>query len=309
MKHIVLLFLFFIANLALGQKLDWIPFNWNGDSVSGRYIDKLYITIPVSIENLPHKFNMQFDLGAKTTMVYGKSFEPYAQMYPQVLNKIDTNLFFWMENGKNFMLKDINFSLGRVNFGKTNLGLFKDFGDAILVDSVFTNSEKHIGTIAPDLFQDKILIIDFPKKQICVVNELPIMYAKAKFQPYKIKDGRIKIPLTIEGKTEDLLFDTGSSLFALMTTEKRARAISNEKDIDSLKISSWGEYYYVYGKKIKEKIKFGQKKLSAALVFYDRLNKFDKFYDEEKIWGITGNAYFLKNTVIIDYKQRLFGVY
>ena len=32
------------------QPLNWIPFNWIGDKVSGRYFDKLAITIPVTLD-------------------------------------------------------------------------------------------------------------------------------------------------------------------------------------------------------------------------------------------------------------------
>lgn len=308
MKLFFTLTFLLISDITFGQKIEWIPFNWQGDSVSGKYLDKLYITIPVTIDNMPNKFNMQFDLGAKSTMIYGKSFENYLDNNKNLSKKIDTSLVFWMDNGKNFKFKNVDFKLGKVSFGNRDIGLFKDFGDIIPIDSIITNSEKHIGTIAPDLFQDKILIIDYPNKRICVTSELPKQFVKANFRPYKIKDGRIKIPFLINNKQEDLLFDTGSSLFALMTTEERAKQISNEKIIDSLKISSWGEYYMVYGQTVNSKIKFGKKELKPATVFYDRLNKFDKFYDEEKIWGNTGNAYFLNNIVIIDYKKKLFGV-
>ena len=32
------------------------------------------------------------------------------------------------------------------------------------------------------------------------------------------------------------------------------------------------------------------------------------FIDKENIWGITGNSFFLKNIIIIDYKNKKFGV-
>jgi len=36
------------------------------------------------------------------------------------------------------------------------------------------------------------------------------------------------------------MFDTGSSLFALMTTTEKAIEISTKPILDSLKMSSWG---------------------------------------------------------------------
>jgi hypothetical protein len=104
------------------------------------------------------------------------------------------------------------------------------------------------------------------------------------------------------------MFDTGSSLFALITTTEKANEISSKPITDSLKISSWGEYYMVYGQTIKSKIMFGQKQLNKAVVYFDNRQNNSNFYKEEEIWGITGNAYFLNNVVIIDYKNKRFGV-
>ncbi len=290
------------------QKLNWIQFNWIGDSVSGRYFDKLAITIPVTLDKLPHQFNMQLDLGAVTTVIYGNSIQPYLVKYAELKNKIDTTLTFLMQGQKTSMFKSMGLKLGNVSFGNVNMCYFEKFGDSISMDSINSLSVKHIGTIAPDIFQDKLLIIDYSNKRICISDDLPKAYSKAFFMPYKIRNGRIKIPFIIGEKEEDVLFDTGASLFALMTTEKRAMEISGSQISDSLKGSNWGESFWFFGKKTNVKIKFGHKEFKPALVFYDQLNKFDKFYEEESIWGITGNAYFLNNVIIIDYKNKRFGV-
>jgi hypothetical protein len=308
MKKTLLMLLLTICSTMEAQKINWIPFDWVGESIEGRYFDKLLITIPVSLDKLPHRFNMQFDLGAVNTVVYGNSFKAFLAKYPDLNAKIDTSLKFRIQSQTNYMFKNVAFKLGRVSFGNRNIGYFKNFGDDIAADSVNTKSEKHIGTIAPDLFLNKILIIDYPNKRIAVIATLPKQFAKVAFQPFKIEDGRIKIPLNINNKTEDLMFDTGSSLFSIITTEASANQISKAPAVDSLKISSWGEYYMVYGQKITSVIKFGNKILEPSVVFYDKQHRTDQFNKVEKIWGVTGNAYFMKNMVIIDYKNKRFGV-
>jgi hypothetical protein len=308
MKKSIIILLLNIYSAANAQKINWIPFNWEGAEIEGKYFDKLIITIPIKLDNLPHRFNMQFDLGAINTMIYGNSFKEYLVKYPTFKSKIDTTLKFRAQSQTHYMFKNVAFKLGSVSFGNRNIGHFKGFGDDIPADSVNTKLEKHIGTIAPDLFQDKILIIDYPNKRIASVNHLPIQYKKAAFQSFKMEEGRIKIPLNINNKTEDLMFDTGSSLFQLITTEANAIQISNGPAIDSLKISSWGDYYMVYGNKVNSAIKFDTKTLQPAVVYFDKKHKSDQFNKDEKIWGITGNAYFLKNIIIIDYKNKKFGV-
>jgi hypothetical protein len=44
-KHglsLILLFFIFIG-CSQKQSLDWVPFNWEGDTISGKYIEKAYI--------------------------------------------------------------------------------------------------------------------------------------------------------------------------------------------------------------------------------------------------------------------------
>ncbi|MBP6385136.1 MAG: hypothetical protein KA327_00800 [Pseudarcicella sp.] len=97
----------------------------------------------MSIDNLPSKFNMQFDLGAIDTHIYGNSIKPYLETYSELKNKIDTTLKFRIQSQTNFKFKDIDFKLGNVSFGKRNIGHFKNFGDPISIDSINTKTEQH----------------------------------------------------------------------------------------------------------------------------------------------------------------------
>jgi len=302
------IFIFLVSNTLCAQNQNWIRFKWVGDSIAGRYFDKLAMVVPITIENLPYKFQMQFDLGAVNTVVYGKTIKPYLEKHPFLQSKIDTTLVFWIQSQRNYKFKNLNLKLDKVLFPSTQVGLFKNYGDSLTVDSITTKTVKHIGTIAPDLFKDKILIIDFPNKKMCVVDKLPIKYSNASFVVYREKEGRIFLPFLINAKEYELLFDTGSSIFQLITTEQNASEIGEQRDEDSIKISSWGDYYNVYGKKVKSEIKLGIKLFRSAMVYYDKKHKFDQFYKDQKIWGITGNAFFTTNTIIIDYKNKKFGV-
>ena len=293
---------------ACGQALRWVPFNWQAATLSGRHFDKSAITVPVTLDNLPHKFNMQLDLGAVTTVVYGNTIAPYLEKYPALKAKMDTTLTFRIQSQKNVKLAGVALTLGGVSFGRHDIGYFKNYGDSLTATALARQDEVHVGTLAPDLFQGKVLVIDYPRKRLCVSNKVPAEFAKAAFQPFRLKDGRIQIPLRIDGKPQYLLFDTGASLFALWTDEPRALAATTGPVRDSLKISSWGEYYYVYGRQVNGAVSFGGKRLPTTLAFYDKKGRYTKFFEEENMWGMTGNAYFLNNIVIIDYKNRVFGV-
>ena len=302
-------FLLFVSTIAANaQDLKWIPFKWTGDSISGKYFDKSSIVIPVKIENIPASFNMQFDLGAIKTVIYGNSIQPYLAAYPDLKNKIDTSKKFLIQGTKNPVFTNMVLQMGTTSFKGIEIGYFKNFGRKINQDSILSGTEKHIGTIGPDLFQNKILIIDYPRKRIGVCEKLPEQYKSATFQPFKSDDGRPKIPLVINDKTEYLLFDTGSSLFTLTTTKKDALQTASPEIVDSLSVFSWGKKLTYYGVRTNKPIKFGHKVLDGSIVYYDEQETFQDFYKFAKIWGLTGNVFFLKNTVIIDYKNKIFGV-
>lgn len=243
-------------------------------------------------------------------MLYGNAIQPYLNQSETLKQKIDTTSEVWIQGQRNPTIKGVNLKLDQVLFRNLDVALFEGFGDTLTVDSVKTRTVKHVGTIAPDLFQNKILIIDYPKHRLCVVDELPKSYSKANFVDFKLKEGRIKIPFVINNKERDLLFDTGSSLFTLFTSEANIKDVSDPSTAvsDSIEISTWGNYYYVYGNEVVSDVKLGDKLMPNTTAFYTTLEDMTSFFDEEEIWGITGNAYFLSNTVIIDYKNNRFGI-
>jgi len=295
-------------NPIFGQKCECFNFEWQGASVSGRYIPNAAITIPISIDDLPYEFNMQLDLGAVESMFYGNSIKPYFQLHAELTNKIDSTQTFYIQSQENVKLRNVNLKMGEINFENIEVGLFSGFGDTLTIDSVKTKNSKHIGTIAPDVFQSKIVIIDYPKSEICIADKIPRKYKNLNYQEFTLEQGRIKLPFEIMGKTEMLMFDTGSSMFSLITTQLNAEQISDKIIVDSLQITSWGEEYTIYGLNVVSNVKFSGENLPPALVYYFKKPIYDQFFEQEDMWGITGNSYFSSKTMVIDYGSNKVGI-
>ena len=179
----------------VAEPVPWIPFEWVGDTISGRFFDKLAINLPFSIEGIPHQFSSQFDLGATSTMVYGNAFVPYLEAFSEVAAALDTaNKDYQIQGQSVGALKGVTFSLGDVVFSDQELLYFDGFGDTLTVDSIASASVKHIGTVGPDLFQNKVLLIDFPNQRIASVDSLPTDYRdNATLVDMKLDHGRIKL--------------------------------------------------------------------------------------------------------------------
>ena len=296
------------TSLSFGQQHGCFDFTWEGATTSGRYIPKISMNVPVTVDGLPHEFTMQLDLGAVTTNLYGNSFQAYMDAYPSLIDKIDSTKTFMIQNEKHIMFGGMRLTMGAIEFNNVDIGLFVGYGTLITADSVKTKTSKHIGTIAPDLFQDQVVIIDYPNNRICLSEELPSEYINLNFQDLVLEGGRIKIPFNINERKEMLLFDTGSSMFSLLTTKNNAKLISDGIVADSLSVNSWGNDIPVYGSKMTTDVKFGGKSLPTELVYFVNDPQFDAGFEQMGIWGITGNAYFSSNTIIIDYRNKKIAV-
>ena len=293
------------------EDISWIPFEWVGDTIGGRFFDKVAISLPFSIQGIPHRFSSQFDLEATSTMVYENAFAPYLEVFPEVAATLDTvNRNSWIQGQPVDVLKGVTFSLGTVAFSDQELLYFEGFGDTLTVDSISSASVKHIGTVGSDLFQDKVLLIDFPNQRIASVDSLPTVYQNdATLVDMKLDQGRIKLPLSVDGTTHDFMFDTGSSLFPLIVTSEDWNLLGDlSAAIDTIEISSWGEYYDVFGVPIDVPVALGEYRLPEGNVYANLREDFQQFFSEEAIMGITGNTYFLDAVIIVDYRNNRFGV-
>ena len=299
---------FFISFLILTgssqkQSLEWIPFNWEGDTISGKYIDKAFIYIPVKIDDLPYDFTMQLDLGTIETQFYENSIKPYLKEFTSLANKLDS-----IESDKNIMFRDVNLQMG--TFGlKLDVWHHRNFGEEIPKDSLHSNTPKHIGTIALDIFQNKILVIDYKSCRLAISESMPDEYKDIPAEGFELNNGIIKLPFLINGKECKLMFDTGSSPFALVTSKERALEISDSVITDSLSGPLWwGREITFYGLEINKTIKLGGKVLKNERVYYDKDRLWDEIYKSQNVWGIAGNAYFLDHILILDLKNKLFRV-
>jgi hypothetical protein len=305
-KQGIALMILFLSFTGCSQKssLEWIPFLWEGDTISGKYIEKAYMYIPVKIDGLPHDFTMQLDLGTYSTLFYGNAIQPYLDEYPSLAEKLGP-----ARGIDSLLFKHINLQMGTVGFNDIDVWHRKNFGNVISKDSIYPATPKHIGTIAPDLFQDKILVIDYKAGRLAVSDSLPAEYTDLPAEAFELADGIMKLPFHINGKACTLMFDTGSSPFQLVTAKERALEISNSIITDSLSGPLWwGNEITFYGLEINKPIEFGGKALQSGMVYYDKEGLWEEVYNSFQVWGITGNAYFFNNTVIIDYKNKLFRV-
>ena len=187
-----------------------------------------------------------------------------------------------------------------------------NYGDP--VDSSDYNKKQpiRIGSWGADVCQNKVLVIDFQKQKMSFLNELPQdAYKMVDFVDIEIKNNRPHIPVTINGKKYYLLYDSGASLFPIMTVKKYWDIINPVAITDTIKrVSTWGKYSDVYGAKMQSEIRLGNTLLKPQIIYYhpDPYKYHEPIFNEAGVIGSFGNSYFFDRVVVIDFKNKKFGL-
>ena len=270
---------------------------WKSDSIQNMLVEKAFFFVPVKIEGIRENLYMQFDTGIPETCFYGIT-----------LNKLlESNTSMKTEYSKDSIqfLKNPVLNIGEMKFKADKIEMLKRGSEKI--DSSFII----IGSIGLDAIVGRTLILDFKKNKIAIteknINQL------GKSFDFIANSSVDKFPLLIPAKIGEentrLFFDSGSSMFSLLTSEKRLAKLQSKKKIEKLCcISSGGKDYEIYRKQISENIQIGNNIKKEEYVYgFFRLNFID-YIPSSIIYGITGNRMFDNEIIVIDNKKNILGI-
>ncbi|NOX87353.1 MAG: hypothetical protein GXO86_15580 [Chlorobi bacterium] len=289
--------------------ISWIRFEWEGDTIGGKYYEKLAMFVPFRIEGIPYKFTSQLDLGAPMTMVYGNTFMPLLKNFPNIAGKLDTINTKYVIQGKEVGgLNNISFYLDTVLFKNQKIALFKDYGDTLSSNNIKKDTVIHIGTTGSNLFKGKILAIDFVNNRFAILDSLS-NDGENKLIDIIIENGRIKVPVIINGEKVYVLYDTGSSFASLyLSTKNWNKYRDTTSTLDTIMITAWGTRYPLFISKTNIEIKVGNMIFRPKTIMANNLEPYYEFYKREKIIGLMGNQLFYNKILIIDFKNKKFGL-
>jgi len=280
-------------------------FYWSPAEISGRHFDKAAMYLPISLDTVTEIHYSQFDLGSDWTILYQNNFKSITDYnYLKFDSLSDSN-----PERPCFLIKDVDLNIGKINFGKRNVLGFYNYGEPIIRKKNAPVSENSIGTIGADIFQNKILVINFPNQTISVLDTTnSALENYFSFEKCKIENKRIMVPIILKGKTRFFMYDTGASLFPMMTSFNNWKEITNQKINDTLSVTNFGNPVIMFGSNASKEINIGRKTLADFVVYYAKDNNFDKMFEQLKCDGIIGNAFFFNNTICIDFKTKRFGI-
>lgn len=288
-------------------EISWSEFIWSNQVINGKQYEKTAMLIPCKIEGIENSLTFQFDTGSNLTMLYGNSLSSFYFQNQNLESHISgfdfpVNLYF---SKKKPFFKNLKISFGDYSFTNKSAFIKENYGSNYKTKSIKEGDTIHIGTIGADLFQGKVLIIDYPKQKFAICDEMPEQF-KNKLTDIELDTfGRPILPLQINSEQYRILFDNGSSLFPIITTSKNINTFSKNPVIDSIEVSSWGKKHMVDSRMITDTFNLAGKKFCNVKVYENHSGLgIDKETD-----GMTGNALFWNNTIAIDFKNKKIAIH
>lgn len=267
--------LFLVPLLSFGQYSQEIKFIWKAAESRSQKFEKAVMLVPVQFNSDTTTYFLQFDTGATHSYLYSNRLKCF-----------------------NSSERSMETSLGKI--------LFRDN------KSIKATAEKNasIGTLGANFLKDKVVQINFVDQTIKI--DTPYDTTDYLIKPLNTLNGRPVLEVSINGKEQNLLYDTGSSLFGIWTTKKNWKRLREKSDpIGSFPISSWDKsnigYYSGIDKTLPAIISGSNHPLDIQVWYVDNRN-YKKFFHQNNLFGILGNQPFLHREIILDYQTKVFGI-
>lgn len=276
-----------------------IDFVWHGDTLNAQWEPHAALLIPVKLPGCPKVFYMQFDTGARLSLLYTEKVNDIRARYPKSLGVDSASRVLNQQfniAGKAILAKEI---VLRTQSGK---GVNWKNKKAIEV----------IGTLGVDLIDNKVLIMDYPGKKLVVANQIPAnISANLKLTRFMFISNSILLPVVIQQKRVMLYFDSGSSAYELLTNKATALALSmpDAKPVTQ-QVRSMDKMITAVIYPTKDSITIASQKLPIRRATYMEGVSNNQVEQMMKLGmgGMTGNQLFINSVLVIDTKNKQFGV-
>lgn len=272
---------------------------WVNDTIGGEIIQKTAFYVPVKIEGIKEALYMQFYSGNAATVLYGKTLKRLLKKYPSVKTSFSKDNVAYLNNA--------TINIGKLKFKSKEIKIL-----ATMVSSEIDSSFIKIGTLGFDTFVGRTLILNFKTNKIAITTK-SIAELDGKFEIIEnasVNKFPLLIPVKIGENNTRLFYDTGSSMFSLLTSETKLAILKSDKKTDTLCcISSWGKDYKIYRKQINQSIAIGTSIHKGEYIYgfikLKRVNYLPNWF----LFGMTGNRLFENQIIAIDNKNNKFGIH
>ena len=274
-----------------------VPFIWKGDSINGQWEHYAAMLIPVKLVGCPKQFYMQFDVGVPYSLFYRNKLKAISSQYPHAIQVSDSA----------GMGKEVSFIVGQTKIIAHEMMLKQLGATHINWDN---SAIEIIGTLGADLIENKTVLIDYPGKKISIGYIIPERSALTLID-FIYANRSIILPALIKGKKTMLYFDSSSSAFELLTNKETAAMLTLPGATPvTYPVTSWGKILNATSYASGDSIEIASIKIPLNKVTYiegasdAQVNRMMKM----GIGGMTGNKLFLNSILVLDIKNKQFGI-
>jgi len=266
------------------------PMRWASSRFGDRIEPRAAVLLPIRFDGVDKTFYAQFDLGAKSTVFYGKTLAAASVKIPA------------LKPGPKGQPGALGFTIGDLRVSIPKPGVRADIGDPnIAWDD--PEAVDLIGTIGVDMLEGRVLMIDFKAMRLHVGDAAPReLAAQARWSPMALKSRWVLLDATLEGKPTKLLLDTGSSAFALLIDKTRWSEMTTGQDTESFAVNSWGKKLMAHTAPTKARVVIGglETPLGDATYIEGTSAMQGLMMRATGMGGMTGNRLFFDRVLILD---------
>lgn len=271
---------------------------WKSGSLGDTKIDKIAFFVPVKIEGLDGNLFMQFDTGTSKTVIYGKTLDAISNSKSSTITYYNNDSIRYFKNPR--------ITIGSAKMIGDKIKVLSKMGKNTQIDSSFIV----IGTIGFDAVVGRTLILDFKNNQFGLTRKSSdsLDYSLDYVDEASVDRFPFLVPVKIGNVKTKLFYDTGSSMFPILTSNKKLQNI-NKNNVDTLCcVSNWGRKLPVFRKEMNMPIVFGNSTVESKYIYSAELLDNMDYSPNWFLFGMTGNKIFNDKIIVIDTKNNRFGI-
>jgi hypothetical protein len=276
-----------------------IDFVWQGDTLNTQWEPHAALLIPVKLPGCPKVFYMQFDTGARLSLLYTEKVNDIRAKYSKSLGKDSSSKLLNQQfsiASKNILAKEIvlRTQSGKGINWKNNKGI------------------EVIGTLGMDLIENKVLVMNYPGKKLIIANAIPAgLNSQLKLSKFMLISNSILLPVELQQKKVILYFDSGSSAYELLTNKATCLALStpDAKPVTQ-QVRSMDKMLTAVIYPTRDSITLASQKLPIKRATYMEGVSNSQVEQMMKLGmgGMTGNQLFINSILVIDTRNKQFGI-
>ena len=275
--------------LSVSHAAERIPLRWLASDGNPHAA----LLLPVKIDGIADVFYMQLDTGAPSTVFYRTSLQSILETHPAA---------FAIEAGKQEV--GLGFAIGGLDIRSPRFALL-DYGSK--VESGNPQAANIIGSIGTDLLEKRVLVLDFRQDECAFLRAVP----EAGFAEFQFKKRRILLPARIGDQPRTLLYDSGSSGYALLTGKQewdRLKTPGGQVKLE--KGNSWGRTLKVMTAPADQGLTIAGATLPLTEVTYvEGMSKMQEWLMRSSgMQGMVGNKLLLGHRLTLDAKRQKFRI-